>query len=403
VAGDARALIKPWGGVLLVLAALVFATDKAAMFDRGVLLWWAVAGYIAQVIFHGILRIALRALRARGFNSRRAILVGSGAPVAEFVRRLRSAPWLGIDALGYVSAPEAASTSELARVANGAPISDMPRRLGGFDQIESVVRDHKIDLVYITLPNGSVGVEQVVRGLINLNIDFHWVPDLSVFQLINHSVTEIDGQPVLCLSESPMSGTRWFVKWAEDKVLAALFLVAAALPMAAIAFWIKATSPGPVLFRQERHGLNGEAFVIWKFRTMVVHKEMEGQLTQAKANDPRVTRIGAFLRRTSLDELPQLFNVLQGRMSLVGPRPHAVEHNDYYKERIDAYMLRHRILPGITGWAQVHGLRGPTNDPLAMERRVKYDLFYINNWSVALDIKIILMTIRSVVIGNNAV
>src|SRR5690606_32379061 len=212
------------------------------------------------------------------------------------------------------------------------------------------------------------------------------------FNLLNHSITEVAGLPVLNLSATPMEGVNGLLKALEDRVLAALILLLIWPVMVAIAIGIKLSSPGPVIFKQHRYGLRGNKIEVWKFRTMTVC-ENDDNVTQAKRNDPRVTRFGAFLRRTSLDELPQLFNVLQGRMSLVGPRPHAVAHNEQYRKLIGRYMLRHTVKPGITGLAQINGWRGETDSLDKMQKRVEYDLYYIENWSLWLDLKIIFLTL----------
>jgi len=207
---------------------------------------------------------------------------------------------------------------------------------------------------------------------------------------------------VLDLSVSPMMGINRNVKAFEDRILAALALMLAGPLMLLIAIGVKLSSPGPTLFRQRRHGWDGNLIVIYKFRTMMAHTQSDGQITQACKNDFRVTRFGAFLRRTSLDELPQLINVLQGRMSIVGPRPHAVEHNEHYKDLIDAYMQRHKVKPGITGWAQVNGWRGETDTLEKMKKRVEYDLYYIEHWSLWLDLKVIFLTLMKGFIHPNA-
>ncbi|WP_309675888.1 exopolysaccharide biosynthesis polyprenyl glycosylphosphotransferase, partial [Pseudomonas sp.] len=229
--------------------------------------------------------------------------------------------------------------------------------------------------------------------LFDKHISVNWVPDIFSLRLINHSVREIAGIPVLTLSETPLMGMRLFLKNLEDKVLAFLILVLAAPVLVAVAIAIKLDSPGPIFFRQQRMGWSGEAFRIWKFRSMVVHQPEDGVVKQAQKNDPRMTRVGAFIRRTSLDELPQLFNVLMGEMSLVGPRPHAIQHDVQYSPDVSGYFARHNIKPGITGLAQVRGYRGETRDIDQMIRRVDSDIEYINNWSLWLDFVILVRTV----------
>ncbi|MBF0238873.1 MAG: exopolysaccharide biosynthesis polyprenyl glycosylphosphotransferase [SAR324 cluster bacterium] len=204
------------------------------------------------------------------------------------------------------------------------------------------------------------------------------------------------------LSSTPIAGVNRIVKGFEDRIFAFLILLLISPLMLAVAIGVKLSSPGPVFFKQKRHGWNGKEVEIWKFRSMIVHKEEPGQITQATKNDNRITPFGAFIRRTSLDELPQFINVLQGTMSIVGPRPHAVEHNEAYKDIVDGYMLRHKVKPGITGWAQVNGWRGETDTIDKMKRRVEFDLHYIENWSLWFDIKIIFLTVLRIFFDKNA-
>ncbi|MCY1510119.1 UDP-glucose:undecaprenyl-phosphate glucose-1-phosphate transferase [compost metagenome] len=219
-----------------------------------------------------------------------------------------------------------------------------------------------------------------------------WIPDLQSLKLLNHSVSDIDGLAAINLNESPLTSypTAALTKAALDRSVALLAILLLSPLLLGTSLAVKLSSPGPVLFKQKRHGWNGKVIKVWKFRSMRVHAD--AHVKQATREDPRITRVGRFIRRTSIDELPQLFNVLQGRMSLVGPRPHAVAHNDYYTGKIDAYMARHRIKPGITGLAQISGSRGETETIDKMERRVELDLAYINNWSIWLDLKILIKT-----------
>jgi putative colanic acid biosynthesis UDP-glucose lipid carrier transferase len=229
-----------------------------------------------------------------------------------------------------------------------------------------------------------------------------FIPDIYGVHLLNHSIGEVAGFPVIHLMESPLSGVHGFVKTAEDKILAVLILLIASPLMLLIIVGIKLSSLGPIFFRQLRGGLHGERIWVWKFRTMKHPAEPAEKVPQAMPGDHRITAFGSFLRRTSLDELPQFFNVLKGDMSIVGPRPHAVVHDEFYQQQIDAYMLRHHVKPGITGWAQVNGWRGETGEIEKMEMRVKYDLYYINNWSLWFDLRIIFMTVFMMITGRNA-
>ena len=233
-------------------------------------------------------------------------------------------------------------------------------------------------------------------------MEVRFIPEFGEIHLLNHQISEVAGHFAIDLSVTPMVETARFVKRVEDIVLGSLFLLLSLPACVAIAVILKFQSPGPILFKQYRMGANGKHFKVYKFRSMEVHQEENGQVTQACRGDPRVTKFGALLRRTSLDELPQFYNVLQGRMSIVGPRPHALAHNEQYKELVESYMKRHKVKPGITGWAQVNGFRGETDTLDKMEKRVEHDLWYINNWSLWLDLRIIGLTVIKGLVNPNA-
>jgi putative colanic acid biosynthesis UDP-glucose lipid carrier transferase len=276
-------------------------------------------------------------------------------------------------------------------------------KLGGFANIRAYIKDNNTDQLWIAMPlRMEADVRSILNELRHETIDIRYVPDLFGMRMINQSITDIAGLPVISFSATPMVGGNRLVKALEDRVLSLIILLLISPLLALIAIGVKVSSPGPVLFKQARHGWDGKIIKVYKFRSMKVHQEESGKITQASKNDSRITPFGAFLRRTSLDELPQFFNVLQGKMSIVGPRPHAVEHNEQYKEQIDQYMLRHKVKPGITGWAQINGLRGETDTLEKMEKRIEYDLFYIENWSLWFDLKIILLTIFKGFSGKNA-
>jgi len=267
--------------------------------------------------------------------------------------------------------------------------------------LRGMVQKYQIRRVYFALPMKTAHqVRDLQLQLIDLNVDIVWAPDIFGLHMISPSVREVAGVPLYYLSESPLVEGARVSKMLMDKSLTLIALIVLAPFMLVIALAVKLSSPGPLLFKQERHGLDGKIIRVMKFRSMRVHDEPDGVITQATQNDCRVTPVGKFLRRSSLDELPQLFNVLMGDMSLVGPRPHATAHNDYYAHKIDAYMSRHRILPGITGLAQVNGFRGETDTLEKMEKRVEYDLTYINNWSIWLDVRILIKTVYTLFSKN---
>jgi putative colanic acid biosysnthesis UDP-glucose lipid carrier transferase len=265
--------------------------------------------------------------------------------------------------------------------------------LGSLSELAGYVNTHHVDLIYLTLPMASQPrILNLLEELRDTTASIYFTPDIFLFDLIQGRMDTIGGMPVLAVCETPFCGLNGLVKRASDIVLALSALVLILPLMIAIAIGIKLTSPGPALFRQRRYGLDGREIVVYKFRTMTVLED-GSVVRQATRNDDRVTPLGTFLRRYSLDELPQFINVLQGRMSVVGPRPHAVAHNETYRKLIRGYMIRHKVRPGITGWAQVNGLRGETDTLDKMRARIEYDLSYLRNWSLRLDLQIVLKTI----------
>jgi putative colanic acid biosynthesis UDP-glucose lipid carrier transferase len=274
--------------------------------------------------------------------------------------------------------------------------------LGSLSNLADYCRANRVDTIYIALPMASQPrILKLLEDLRDTTASIYFVPDIFVFDLIQARVDSIGGLPVVAVCETPFYGMNGIVKTASDFVLGALILAAIAPILAVIAVGVKLSSPGPVLFKQRRYGLDGRKIIVYKFRTMTVAEDGD-VVRQATRNDSRITRFGAFLRRTSLDELPQFINVVQGRMSIVGPRPHAVAHNEMYRKLIRGYMIRHKVKPGITGLAQVNGLRGETETVEKMQKRVEYDLAYLRNWSLLLDLQIILKTLAVVMKGSNA-
>jgi putative colanic acid biosynthesis UDP-glucose lipid carrier transferase len=274
--------------------------------------------------------------------------------------------------------------------------------LGSLGELAQYVKTHRVDLIYLTLPMASQPrILKLLEELRDTTASIYFAPDIFLFDLIQARMDAIGGVPVVAVCETPFYGLSGLIKRASDIVLASAALVLILPVMLAIAIGIKATSPGPVLFTQRRYGLDGREIIVYKFRTMTVLED-GNVVRQATRDDSRVTRFGAFLRRYSLDELPQFVNVLQGRMSVVGPRPHAVAHNEMYRKLIKGYMIRHKVKPGITGWAQVNGLRGETDTLEKMRARIEYDLSYLRNWSLQLDLQIVLKTALVVLRTQNA-
>jgi putative colanic acid biosynthesis UDP-glucose lipid carrier transferase len=378
-------LVGGWFGIVLALVVLLYATKTGAEFSRQWLGVWSALALVALVAARIMAVFALRALNRRGLMSRRIAIAGAGRLGQEIARRFARAPELGVRVVAFFDDADALAGT----VIEGSPVR------GRIDDIKQGLRDDRVDQVWIALPlRASDRVAHLLAELLPQNVKVRFVPDIFGFQLLNHSFTEVCGLPVINISESPLSGLKGALKWIEDKLVALLVLLLIWPLMIAIAIAVKLDSPGPTIFRQRRSGLDNREIVVWKFRTMVVHDETRvGDVPQARKGDPRITRLGAFLRQTSLDELPQFINVLMGDMSVVGPRPHAFWLDEFNRDKIPRYMLRSWIKPGITGWAQICGWRGETDEPWKMEMRVQHDLYYIENWSLGFDLYIILMTL----------
>jgi putative colanic acid biosynthesis UDP-glucose lipid carrier transferase len=307
-------------------------------------------------------------------------------------RDIGQSPHLGIRIAGYFDDRPPARLG----------VATAEGRLGGLEELAEYARSHHVGLIYINLPmTAQPRIRKLLDDLRDTTASIYFVPDIFLFDLIQARMDSVGGIPILAVCETPFYGINGVIKRISDLVLASAILLAIAPLMLAIAVAIKRSSPGPVLFKQRRYGLDGAEIIVYKFRTMTVCEDGT-EIRQATRDDPRVTPLGAFLRRTSLDELPQFINVLQGRMSVVGPRPHAVAHNEMYRKLISGYMIRHKVKPGITGWAQVNGHRGETATLDRMQARLDYDLAYLRNWSLRLDLQIVLKTVFVVWQKQNA-
>jgi len=390
-------LFKAWTLVFLVLGLMAFATQQIDTFSRALVAQLYLGGYAVQLLFHFLLRTVQERLLKHAHVDH-VIIVGQGRLAHYLNQKISNNPWLGQEVVGHVGLLNAQDIDS--QISSHTP--GKHTLLGALDDLPRLIDIHKVNTVYFAIPlDASEVLEDLYFRLLDQHVAVHWVPDIFSLRLVNHSVREIAGMPVITLSETPLTGTRLLLKTVEDWVLSSLILLAIAPLLLVIALAVKLDSPGPVFFRQPRNGWGGRTFHIWKFRSMYVHPVENGVIQQAQKNDPRVTRVGRFLRRTSLDELPQLFNVLRGEMSLVGPRPHAVQHDEEYSQRISEYFARLNIKPGITGLAQVRGYRGETRDIEQMAQRVESDIEYINNWSLWLDITILLRTFGAFM-GKNA-
>lgn len=371
-----------WAVVVGLLLSIAFFLKVSEDFSRQWYAYFVLLASGSSLCLRVLMFIALRRLRSSGRNLKLVLLVDGGGSAAEYLRSGRA--W---DEDGF-------------RIVHSLSFS---KSATWIKTLVAEVDKHGVHELWLCLPlaEGSA-IQSVMYALRHHTVAVRFMPEWGDLPLLNHKVSNIAGLYSIDLSCSPMDGPARLVKRLEDIVIGGVISVAIVPVCLLIALAIKCTSPGPVLFKQYRTGMNGRKFKVYKFRSMVVHREQHGEVTQATRNDPRVTRIGAFLRRTSLDELPQFFNVLQGRMSIVGPRPHALEHNEYYKDLVESYMQRHKVKPGITGWAQVKGYRGETDTLEKMQKRVECDLWYLDNWSLWLDIKIIFWTVFKGFIGKAA-
>ena len=382
-------LVNAW---LLVAAAwfgYLFLSKSGADFSRAWSLYLIAFGAGLHVAARACIRLALRELRRRGYNQRHVIIVGAGRLGQDIVRRLVRAPWSGLSVGGFYDDDPALAGTRIEGVAV----------LGAIDVLASDLGRRPVDQVWIALPlRADARIRDLLRQLRQHSVDVRLVPDIFNFALLNHSMSEVAGLPVLNLTESPHSGINRLLKGLEDYVLSLLLLLVFAPFMLLIAIGVKLSSEGPVFYRQERVTWNSRRFSMLKFRTMPVDAEAASGPVWARAGESRATAFGAFLRRTSFDELPQLFNVLGGDMSLVGPRPERPEFVEQFRQQIPGYMQKHLVKAGITGWAQVNDLRGDTD----LARRIEFDLYYIDNWSLWFDLRILCLTLWHILTSRNA-
>lgn len=377
-----------------LLMGMLVITHQADYFSRLWLGLWFSSGLIGAILFRVAVYYWLSHMRALGHNQKRVIIIGTAKSIKKAHQRFADNPWLGLSfhkAL-LVNRQQDAETLKL-------EIETLP----SLKKLPNVLREDKVREVWICLPlSEEKTINQVLFTLRHSTANIRYFPDFSGYRLLNHRAIEVAGLYALDLSCSPMDGFNRIIKNLEDRILGLFIFFMISPLLLFIAVGVKLSSPGPILFKQSRQGIDGKRFNIYKFRSMKIHQEPEGQITQAQKYDTRITTFGNFLRKTSLDELPQFFNVIQGKMSIVGPRPHAIAHNEQYKDLIESYMKRHKVKPGITGWAQVNGFRGETDTLEKMKKRIEHDLFYIENWSLTFDMKIILVTLLRGFVHQNA-
>ncbi len=384
-------LAGAWSMALFIGVLFSFLIHQTGALSRLWLCYWFLLGLAMLMCFRALAYSVLNYLRKKGLNSKRVLIVGYGPIGREMHRRALQQNWCGyeVKAVQAEDPDPILDEAGVARVATPAAIA-------------SYVAAHAIDEIWITLPlSASARLCEVQLLLRNSLVDIRWVPDTLSMHILSNRMVDFLGFPAVELNRPRSRDVNGLIKDGFDRVFALAVLLALAPVFAVLAAAIKRASPGPVLFRQPRLGLDGKTFMVYKFRSMHVHHE-PARVTQAKRDDPRAFALGRWMRRTSIDELPQFLNVLIGDMSVVGPRPHALQHNEQYKDLLESYMLRHRVKPGITGWAQIHGYRGETDTVDKMANRVKFDLHYIQHWSLWLDLHIIVWTALKGWTGKNA-
>lgn len=387
--GAALDIAIGWTGIATILFFFGYASDTLNVFPHQVMLSWAGLTPVTMFVGHCLLRHSMRHVLHGGRNRRTAVIAGMGELGVRLAREIQATPYLGIELAGFF---DDRCPSRLGAI-DGLPL------IGRINGLSGYAKEAGVDIIYITLPMATQPrILKLLDDLRDTTVSINFVPDIFVTDLIQGHVDSINGIPVVGVCDTPFSGINGVVKRGSDIVLSILILTLISPIMLAIALGVKMTSPGPALFVQRRYGLDGKDILVYKFRSMTVCEDGD-QIRQATRNDTRITRLGAFLRKSSLDELPQFFNVLQGRMSIVGPRPHAVAHNEMYRKLIKGYMVRHKVKPGITGWAQVNGHRGETELLEKMEARIEFDLDYLRNWSLKLDLAIIAKTV--LVVAND--
>lgn len=379
ISAELKLILKNWSlSYVLALGIISLVHD----FDLNItvaVIWYVIVS-IGFVLCRTLIRLGAEMLRRLGYNTRRVAVVGSLPAGINLLKGFAEEPWMGFIVLGYYNSEVLTNVVDI-------------NYCGNLDELIVDARNGKIDRIYIAMNmQEEAKIKKIVQQLTDTTCSVLLIPDIFTFNILQARTEEINGVPVVPLFDTPLSGINMIFKRLEDIIVSSIILVLISPVLLVISIAVKFSSPGPVLFRQIRYGMDGKPIRVWKFRSMRV-MENDNIVVQAKKNDVRVTKVGKFLRSTSLDELPQFFNVWCGQMSVVGPRPHAVAHNEQYRALIQGYMLRHKVKPGITGLAQINGWRGETDTLEKMEKRIEYDLLYIRSWSIWLDLKIIFLTV----------
>ncbi|QPG05105.1 undecaprenyl-phosphate glucose phosphotransferase [Salinimonas marina] len=384
--------VLTWLLSFFVTMTLGFMFSHSVTLSPSMVMFWFVASFVSLTLWRAIMRQFLFKVRRSGMNTRSAIIVGATDVGYNMAAQMMENEHLGIQFKGmYDDRPADRLRSDQEHDIQGS-----------IDEAIDMARLHQVDYIYIALPTAAENrIKTILEKCSDTTANVYLIPNFFMYTLLNSRWQSVGNVQALSIYDTPFQGSSDVLKRIEDVVVSSIILAFLAIPMLCIAAAVKLTSPGPAIFKQKRYGLDGKEIKVYKFRSMST-QDNGHEVKQATKNDPRVTRLGAFLRRTSLDELPQFINVLQGRMSIVGPRPHAVAHNEQYRKLITGYMLRHKIRPGITGWAQVNGLRGETETVNKMAKRVEYDLDYMHRWSVWFDLKIIIKTVFGAFSDNNA-
>lgn len=388
-----RDIVISWCLLAAILFFFGYASGYLNQFPQQVMLaWFLITPAVLIVANETARRLVPRILSLQGYQ-RTAVIVGISETGLRLTKHFHDKPYLGTRVIGFFDDRDSQRLNDPLVKRN---------LLGKMNMLAEFVRKNSIDLIYITLPmTTQPRILALLEDLRDTTASIYFAPDIFVTDLIQGQVDDVAGMPVVAVCDTPFTGANGLIKRGSDIILSLLILVLIAPIMLAIAIGVKISSPGTILFKQRRYGVDGKEIIVYKFRSMTVCEDGT-HVTQASKNDKRVTPFGAILRRTSLDELPQFINVLQGRMSIVGPRPHAVAHNELYRKLIRGYMVRHKVKPGITGWAQVSGYRGETDTVDKMQKRIEYDLEYLRHWSLGLDLWIIMKTILIVAHDRHA-
>ncbi|HBT9290547.1 TPA: undecaprenyl-phosphate glucose phosphotransferase, partial [Klebsiella pneumoniae] len=363
-------VLKNWTLSLLLSMGITTYSEVLGLSFK-IMLEWYFFVCLGVVICRMSIRAGARFIRTLGYNTRRIAIAGSMPVAINLAKSFIDEPWLGFVVVGIYD--------------NKIVKNNEIEYKGDFNKLIVDAKAGELDRIYLAMSmSDEIEMRELIRNLTNTTCSVILIPDIFTFNILQSRTEEVNGVPVVPLFDTPINGINMVFKRLEDIFLSLLIIILISPILLVIAVAVKVSSPGPVIFKQKRYGMDGKAIKVWKFRSMTV-MENDTLVKQATKNDVRVTKVGSFLRKTSLDELPQFFNVLSGKMSIVGPRPHAVAHNEQYRNIIEGYMLRHKVKPGITGWAQINGWRGETDTIDKMEKRIEYDLEYIREWSIWLD------------------